>query len=269
MNSLSSPTSPRRPWVGPPAEPHQMQIAERVQAQLRPQASPRLKTLEFAGQCLPGRVVGGDFYDFLEPEPGRMALILGDVSGHGVPAALMMAALQASIRSHYTLSSSPLTPRIESVNRQFFDCTAAEHYAGLFIGEYEDETRRLRYANCGHVAPLLLRADGSVERLRATGTVLGMFENWRGSLREVTLGHDDTLVLVTDGIIEASDSYEGEFGELRLLSTIMRFRDLDPPGLIRAIARDVRLSCGRRPFDDATIVAARAVGPARTINGGV
>ena len=255
-NPASAP--PPSSWPGPAAVPSEMQLAERVQAGLRPRRPPLLETLEFAGHCLPGRAVGGDFYDFLQPEPGRMTLILGDVSGHGVPAALMMAALQASLRTHYALSSVELGRRIEQVNQQFHECTAAEHYAGLFVGEYDDTNGRLRFANCGHVAPLLLRADGTVERLKSTGTVLGMFDRWNGSVGEVTLAPDDMLVLVTDGILEADQSGKGEFGELRLLSAIMRFRHLEPAALIRAIARDVRLTCGKRPFDDATIVALRA-----------
>lgn len=259
MNTDNAFATVHRPWPGPPAEPYEMHSAERVQAQLRPRRQPRLKTLDFAGNCLPGRAVGGDFYDFLQPAPGRLALILGDVSGHGVPAALMMAALQASLRTHYELSDAGLEQRIESVNRTFFDCTAAEHYAVLFAGEYDDDSGRLRYANCGQVAPLLLRSDGAVERLESTGTPLGMFETWNGSLGEVTLASDDTLVLVTDGIVEAVDPGRGEFGELRLLSSVLRYRGLAPAALIKAIAREVRLACRKRPADDATIVVARGL----------
>ena len=267
MNTGNTEATTDDTWVGPPPEPQEMHSAERVQAQLRPRKHPRLETLEFAGKSLAGRAVGGDFYDFLEPAPGRLALILGDVSGHGVPAALMMAALQASVRTHYALSPAELGQRIQSVNRLFFECTAAEHYAALFVGEYDDGSSRLRYANCGHVAPLLVRGDGSVERLQSTGTVLGMFETWNGSLGEVTLAAGDTLVLVTDGIVEAADPGKGEFGELRLLSSVTRYRHLEPAALIRAIARDVRLACGKRPFDDATVVVARVRGRAPGSNG--
>lgn len=247
----------RPPWTGPPAEPWEMTTAGRVQARLRPQRVPRLETLEVAGACLPGRAVGGDFYDFLALPGGGLALVLGDVAGHGVPAALMMSALQASLRSHYALSVAELGPRIESVNRLFYAWTATEHYAALFVGEYDDGSGRLRYVNCGHVAPLLVRGDGAVERLAATGTVLGIFEHWKGKSGELALRPGDTLVLATDGIVEACDSVDGEFGELRLLSTIVRYRHLTPADLIRAIARDVRLACARRPTDDATVVVAR------------
>jgi len=266
MNTSSAVAATHGTWPGPPAEPREMHSAERVQAQLRPRKHPQLETLEFAGNCLPGRAVGGDFYDFLQPAPGRLVLILGDVSGHGVPAALMMAALQASVRTHYALSTVELEQRIESINRLFFDCTAPEHYAGLFVGEYDDGSGRLRYANCGHVAPLLVHADGGVERLKSTGTVLGMFETWNGSLGEIAMAAGDTLVLATDGVIEAANPGEGEFGELRLLSSIMRYRHLEPAALIRAVARDVRLACGKRPVDDATVVVARVREGARRAN---
>ena len=134
--------------------PLEMRSARRVQARLHPRNLPQLDSLEYAGACLPGHEVGGDFYDFLEASPGRLVLILGDVSGKGVPAALMMAALQASLRSHYALSASDLERRIASVHRLFFECTAMQHYAGLFVGEYDDTSGRLRYVNCGHLPPL-------------------------------------------------------------------------------------------------------------------
>ncbi|MDP6579078.1 MAG: PP2C family protein-serine/threonine phosphatase [Vicinamibacterales bacterium] len=230
--------------------------AGQVQARLRSARCTRVDTLDFAGSCLPGRAVGGDFYDFLEPTPGNFALILGDVSGHGVPAALMMAALQAMVRTHYALSRVGLAERVDSINRLFFDCTATEHYAALFVAEYDYASGRLRYANCGHVPPLLVRPDGSVTRPHSTGAALGMFDTWTGAVAEVGLAPDDLLVMTTDGILDAADPADGEFGELRLRSTVLRHRHLPPDALVKAITRDVRLSCGRRPDDDATVVVA-------------
>jgi len=240
-----------------PGSPGELKAAARVQERFRPKRAPGLGTLEVAGDCLAGGGVGGDFYDFLQPAPGRLVLILGDVSGHGLPAALMMAALQASLRALYALPSIGLAERIRAANRLFLECTAEEHYAGLFVGEYDDDSGRLRYVNCGHTPPLLVRDDGAVERLAPTGMPLGMFEPWSGRSAEVRLAAGDTLALVTDGIPEATAPAENEFGELRLLSAILRYRHLAPAALVRAIARDVRLSCGRRPLDDATVVVAR------------
>jgi len=248
-----SPTS----WIGPPPGSDELQNAGKVQARLRPRDLPRMATLDYAGSSLPGRALGGDFYDFLPAGPGRLALLLGDVSGHGVPAALLMAALQASLRTHYAVGSGELRGRIEAINRLFYDCTAAEHYAGLFIAEYDDGSRRLDYANCGHVAPLVVHRGGELERLESTGTPLGMFAAWNGSLGQIALAPGDLLVLVTDGVVEATDRGEAEYGEPRLASSILRNRRLAPEALVRAVARDVRLTCGRRPADDATVVVAR------------
>jgi serine phosphatase RsbU (regulator of sigma subunit) len=237
--------------------PIEMLSAGRVQARLQQRSLPPLETLDYAGLCVSGREVGGDFYDFLAPHPDRLALIAGDVSGKGVPAALMMAALQANLRSHYALSSSDLERRIESVHRLFFECTASQHYASLFVGEYDDASGRLRYANCGHVPPLLLHDDSSVTRLESTATVLGLFESWDGRVAEVTLARGDLLVVATDGILEATNGDGEHFGELRLLSEIARHRRLSPDRLIRTIVRKVRAHEGGRQVDDQTLVVAR------------
>jgi len=245
------------PLDEPRPRPLEMRSAGRVQARLQLRTLPALETLDYAGLCLSGHEVGGDFYDFLTPRRGRLALIVGDVSGKGVPAALMMAALQANLRSHYALSSNDLERRIESVHRQFFECTASQHYASLFVGEYDDASGRLRYANCGHVPPLILHDDCSVTRLDSTATVLGMFENWEGCVAEVRLSHGDLLVLATDGILEAADRDGEHFGESRLLSEVVKHRLLSPDRLIRTIVREVRAHEEDRQMDDQTLVVAR------------
>jgi sigma-B regulation protein RsbU (phosphoserine phosphatase) len=166
----------------------EMEFARQVQSRLFPQKLPAMKTLEYAGACLAARTVGGDYYDFLELRPGRLALVVADIAGKGVPAALLMANLQANLRSQYALAVDDLPRLLASVNRLFYENTDVASYATLFFADYDDTTRRLRYANCGHLPALLLRAGAtSPERsqsagsewLRATGTVLGLFENWR------------------------------------------------------------------------------------------
>jgi sigma-B regulation protein RsbU (phosphoserine phosphatase) len=245
-------------WLGPPAAPDEMRIAERVQAHLLPRGSPPPTSLVVAGLCLPGRAVGGDFYDYRPTAEGRLAFLVGDVAGHGVPAALLMATLLATFRAHFALARMDLRERLDSVNRMFNEHVAAEHYATVFVGEYDDRNGTLVYANCGHVPPLLMRAGSTIERLDPTGTVLGLFESWRGRVVELRLRPGDTLVAVTDGIVEAPDPAAGEFGECRLRSSMIRHRRLEPRVLVRAIARDLRLACGRRPGDDSTVVVARA-----------
>src|SRR6516225_10217435 len=156
-----------------------MEFARQVQTWLFPQKLPAMQTLEYTGRCVPARTVGGDYYDFLELRPGRLALVLADIAGKGVPGALLMANLQANLRSQYAAAVDDLPGLLASVNRLFFQSTDDSSYATLFFADYDDATHRLRYANCGHRPALLLRSGGKdVERLHSTCTVLGMFEAW-------------------------------------------------------------------------------------------
>ena len=172
---------------------------------------------------------------------------MGDIAGKGVPAALMMASLQASLRSHYALGPGDLVARLQSMNRLFHECTAPGHFATLFLGEYDDRTRALRYANCGHPPGLLLRGDGNLERLGSTAMVLGIREEWACGLAETRLSPGDTLLLYTDGATEARDAAGEEFGEERLAEALRAARGLALPELAEAVAQAVRRFCGEKP----------------------
>ena len=173
----------------------EMEIAKEVQTRLLPQTAPDLKTLECAGRCLQAGRVGGDYYDFLELGRDQVGLVLADVSGKGVHAALLVANLQAHLRSLSRLTrgaAGPMTPldlveTLQQVNRVLWKSTAAQHYATLFSASTTTRTRRLTYVNCGHNPPMLLRADGSVDRLEATATVIGLFEKWECAAREIQM----------------------------------------------------------------------------------
>ncbi len=233
-----------------------MEIARQVQRQLFPQRLVELKTLEYAGACNQARSVGGDYYDFVELGPGRVGLVLADVAGKGMSAALLMANLQASIRSRYSVSSEYLPQLLHSVNLLFYENTEPGGYATLFIGAYDDVSRRLLYANCGHNPPLVLHQDGSVERLAATATVLGVFAEWQCSTSEVTLTPGDLLVLYSDGITEARNDHEEEFGEARLRQVLQANRNLRAADLLKKLLEDVnQFSAGKQSDDMTTIVA--------------
>ena len=146
---------------------------------------------------------------------------------------------------------------LSSVNRQLCECTAANHYATLFLGDYDDRSKRLRYVNCGHNPPLLVHADLSVERLAATATVVGLLEGWDCTIAELTLGPGDTLLLFSDGVTEARNSQDEEFGEARLLETLRATRDQPPSLLVGHVAEAVRKFSVSEPADDVTVVAAR------------
>ncbi len=252
----------------------EMEIARQVQARLFPQKLPAMKTLEYTGGCIQARKVGGDYYDFLELCPGRLALVLADIAGKGVSGALLMANLQANLRSQYALAVDDLPRLLASVNRLFYENSGDASYATLFFADYNDSTRKLRYANCGHLPPLLLRTSGSsqdqvseapkVEWLSSTCTVMGLFEAWQCEIAEVELAAGDTLVLYTDGITEAENADGEEFGASRLLNTLGSHSHLPVGPLLQAIVEAVQqFSSGSEQQDDITLVIARCgiVGP--------
>ena len=191
----------------------ELEIARQVQARLFPQTLPPIKTLEYSGTCIQARHVGGDYYDFLDLGQERFGLVIGDISGKGIAAALLMANLQANLRSQCVIALDQTQRLLRSVNRLFYENTTDSAYATLFFAEYDDKMRRLRYVNCGHLPALLLRSDNTVEKLHSTSTVLGLFGEWDCSIAECQLFSGDTLVLYTDGITESFSDTEEDFGE--------------------------------------------------------
>lgn len=162
----------------------ELEFAKQVQARLFPQTLPPLKMLDYAGACVQARHVGGDYYDFFALGDNRVGLFIGDISGKGMAAALLMANLQANLRSQFALALEHPHLFLESVNRLFFQNTVDNAYATVFFAEYDDRAQRLRYTNCGHLSGLLLRGDGAIEWLHSTATVLGMFEEWSSTAVE-------------------------------------------------------------------------------------
>ena len=244
----------------------ELELARQVQARLFPQKRPALSTLEYAAVCIQARQVGGDFYDFLELGRNQLGLVIGDVVGKGVAAALLMASLQAHLRDQSAAySSRPYVPIVLeqpqrfllSVHRLFYENTAESTFATLFFGEYNDGLRRLRYANCGHLPALLLRRDGDLERLDPTCTVLGLFKGWDCSAGERNLFPGDTVVFYTDGVTEAFNADSEEFGESRLVEALRRHRDLPPQHLLTSLVDQVRQFSPHEQRDDITMLVAK------------
>ena len=236
---------------------HELDIAKQVQARLFPQYQPQLKTLEYAGLCLQARQVGGDYFDFLSLGPQRLGMIIGDVSGKGIAAALLMANLQASLRSQSALAFDQPEALLRSVNRLFYDNTGEAAYASLFFADYDDTTRRLRYANCGHLSGLLLRRDGKVEQLASTTTLLGMFREWDCSMCEQKLSPGDVLALYTDGVTEACNRQGEEFGERCLIEALRQHQELPCQALLTAIVDEVQRFSSEEQRDDITAIVAK------------
>ena len=236
---------------------HELDIAKRVQARLFPQTFPPLRTLDYAGVCIQARQVGGDYYDFLNLGGERLGLVLGDISGKGIAGALLMANLQANLRSQCILCLDDPQRLLRSVNQLFYDNTADSSYATLFFAEYDDRAQRLRYANCGHLCGLLLRGNDSLERLDSTSTVLGLFKEWDCSISECQLLPGDAMALYTDGITESFNAAEEEFGEQRLCDALRRHRKLSSSDLLAAIVSEVQSFSPAEQYDDMTLIVAK------------
>lgn len=242
----------------------EIEIAAAVQQRMLPGSQGMLQTIEYAGHCAAAQGVGGDFYDFLvlnaePPAANKLAVAVGDVSGKGIPAALLMANLQASLRSQPAeLQENPVA-LLTRTNQQFFQSTGADRFATLFYGIYDDARRALRYVNCGHCPPLLLRANGKEERLSPTALPLGAFAKWTAEESEVRLHAGDTLLIYSDGVSEAENARGEDFGEARLEQAV---RSVATAGsakeIAQLLARRVSDFCGSSQTDDLTVVAVRA-----------
>ncbi len=236
---------------------HEMEIARQVQARLFPQKFPPLQTLVYTGKCTQTRQVGGDYYDFLDLGRGRLGIVLADIAGKGISGALLMANLQANLRGQYALALDNLAGLLESVNRLFFENTTEEAYATLFFGEYDDATRKLRYANCGHLAALVLHPNGEMERLESTSTVLGLFQEWTCNISELRFERGDTMLLYSDGVTEASNAQGQDFGAQRLVEALRRRGSFSVEAAVDAIIEDVLKFSEGVQADDITLVLAR------------
>ena len=168
-----------------------------------------------------------------------------------------MANLQANLRSRYALALDDLPRLLRSVNQLFFENTPDDRYATLFFAVYDDRSRELEYANCGHNPPLLFRADGSLETLASTSTVIGLFPEWRCGTKHITLAPGDLLVVYTDGVTEAADTSGNEFGEARLVETVRAHVQDSPQQLLLRIQEAVQKFSAGEQSDDLTLVIAR------------
>jgi len=232
--------------------------ARTVQSRLFPQEMPSLRTLDYSGHCTQARPVGGDYYDFLPMAPGELGFVLADVSGKGIAAALLMANLHGSLQAQCALGSGDLSQLLAAVNCHLHKHTESDRYVTVFFGCYNDHTRKLRYVNCGHNPPLLLRHGGAIERLEPTATVLGAFREWEGSVVEAQIEPGDILSMYTDGITEARDTHGEEFGEARLLSALREHRNLEAAALLGKVEQLVDEFRSGERRDDLTMIIARS-----------
>ncbi|HEV2323962.1 MAG TPA: SpoIIE family protein phosphatase [Terracidiphilus sp.] len=237
----------------------ELEIAQQVQARLLPQKLPVIAGLDCGGICLQARSVGGDYYDFIELGQGRLAVVVSDVAGKGIGAALLMAHVQASFHHQSVRIADHPEEVLVRINRTLFESTESRSYVTLFLGEYDSASGCLRFANCGHLPGLLLHGD-EVRKLSVANTVIGLFESWECSIAESTMMDGDVLVLYTDGVTEAPGPSEEEFGEVRLLELLRKKRALAATALAEEIANEVVRFSGAQQFDDITVVVLKKIG---------
>jgi sigma-B regulation protein RsbU (phosphoserine phosphatase) len=237
-------------------------LAAEVQQRLLPSHAPENVTTDIAGFCEPARGVGGDYYDFISFDAGQLGLAIADVAGKGMPAALLMSTVQATLRSLTATngSSGPtheLSSIVSKLNRLLFNTTKGEHYVTFFYAHYDQMTQRLTYVNAGHNPPLFLRTGSDTEfrQLTAGGLVAGAFENAAYDQETVQLKPNDLLFLYTDGLSEALNADGDEFGISRIMETLRSVASLSADRIRDVIARRVKDWCaGMSLYDDLTFV---------------
>jgi phosphoserine phosphatase RsbU/P len=274
----------------------EVEIAAEVQAQLFPRGVPALRTVTISADCRAARGVAGDYYDYIEIAPGLLTLALGDVSGKGISASLVMSNLQAALRAQTTITaerleiaeraisvsagssssggSSKLLAHVvadadldgavsritANINEQLCRSTDSNRFATLFLAIYEERTRTLRYTNAGHNAPFLVRADGTVEQLVTGGIMVGAFDWANYEESSVRLEKGDLLLIFSDGITEAESSEGGEeYGEERLMKLAIRHRRMHAAELQHAIFDEIEHWSGTQDrSDDQTLVIVKS-----------
>jgi sigma-B regulation protein RsbU (phosphoserine phosphatase) len=238
----------------------EMAITREVQQRLFPHRLPVVQGLAYAGTCRPAQSVGGDYYDFLELPDGTFGFAVGDVSGKGMPAALLMSALQASVRGQAMNGITDLSVFMRNVNRLLYDMSPKSHFATLFYGIFDPVSKRLRYASGGHNPPLLLRAAGATELLAPTGPGVGMTVLSKYRQMETLLETGDVLVPYTDGFTEAMNKANEEFGEERLADTIREAAGRAPDEILNHAMEAVDLfAAGALQHDDMTMVVLKTM----------
>jgi sigma-B regulation protein RsbU (phosphoserine phosphatase) len=240
----------------------ELEIARDVQQRLFPQVYPVVPGLEYAGACRPALEVGGDYYDFVMLSPTDLGIAIGDVSGKGIPAALLMATLRAFLRGQTIGGERDLAGMMLNLNSLVYESSETNRYATFFFGRYNAVTRVLDYVNAGHNAPMVFRACASDEpiilRLDTGGPVIGLLQDGGYEQGAIVLEAGDLLVAFTDGISEAMNTADQEWGEDRLIDALWTARSLGPPALISRIMTEADVHVGGAPqHDDMTLVVAR------------
>jgi phosphoserine phosphatase RsbU/P len=235
----------------------EVRLASRIQSDLLPKQSPPIPGYDVAGKSIPAQMVGGDYFDFIGSEGGRIALALGDVSGKGLPASLLMANLQATLRGQ-TLLGPTARDCVCRSNKLLYESTSPEKFVTLFYGILDTNDHSLVFCNAGHENPYLVSEGRDLRRLSEGGVVLSILEDFPYQEERVELAPGDLMVVFSDGITEAVNPNQEQFGDVRLGQLIQEHRNESAAELIESIIRGVRQHAGSaHQMDDMTLLVLR------------
>jgi len=236
----------------------ELAVAKQIQIGLLPQSMPVLPNHRFAAFIEPSRQVGGDFYDFVKIPNGNLGIVIADASGKGVPAALMIARMQAVIQSE-AKSGKNICQQIKTVNQLICESTTKDRFATCFYSVLDTTSGKLTYCNAGHNYPLLVRTNGEIEELVTGGLLLGVFPNAVYNSGETYLAPGDLLFMYTDGLNEARNPLEEEFGEQRIKENILNMRNHQPEIICSQLVKNVKqFAVGTPDMDDMTMLIVKA-----------
>jgi sigma-B regulation protein RsbU (phosphoserine phosphatase) len=235
----------------------ELRFAARIQSELLPQSAPDIPGYELAGKTIPAQEVGGDYYDFIPIDDHHLAFCLGDVTGKGLPASLLMANLQATLRGQTLTTASPKTC-LERSNQLLFQSTSPEKFATLFYAILDTQNHQIHYSNAGHENPYLCSTQFGNKRLKTGGIPLGMLPDFVFEEDSVALEDDCMLVLYSDGVTEAMNSEEEQFGDDRIAAVLDQHKHAPASEIIDHLVAAVKKHAAGYPqSDDITVVVMR------------
>ena len=240
---------------------NELKVARDVQQKLFPQAMPAMQGLEYFGLCIPADEIGGDYFDYIKLSSDEIGFAIGDISGHGLPSALLMAGLVGFVRSNALICRDDLKQLLYRVNNLMCESTTPGKFATFFYGVYNCAEKVFRYVNAGHNPPFVFRKNNnSNELLKGGGLMIGVMPEFGYSEMQIRIEKGDVLVLYTDGITEAFDKNSYLYGEERLKTVVENNLHLSAKELCGVITKDVfQYSEGRKQADDMTLLVVRCI----------
>jgi sigma-B regulation protein RsbU (phosphoserine phosphatase) len=237
----------------------EVRLASKIQIDLLPKTSPKIAGYDVAGKSVPAQVVGGDYFDFIPMDENRWALCVGDVSGKGLPASLLMANLQATLRGQTLLNASAKVT-LQRSNKLLHQSTSSEKFVTLFYGILDPQNHTFSFSNAGHDNPFLISLQQEPRRLSTGGLVLSIMEDFPYEEESIPLASGDTIVIYSDGITEAVNPHQEQFGDARIAAIVKEHPNSTSTELIEHIVNAVKAYSGTAPqMDDMTLLVIRRV----------